>query len=278
MKRNRKELLVSCGVALVLMLVVPGVFRVWMVFNPQPGVPKSPASSLREATSSLEAGRAKLLLRKPIDAWTAREREGDPALFAWLGAHAKIVLPWEWSAAARKKDATGYRRLWRNLLEEQGDELDRSLRAIRRRMRELRETIENETILYAHATNESARLSAWMATNAYPATVETERLSKGRFWGWNRDEERHALADVSAAHALLDAIVSNGVVHAECQQAANSQLRKKESDEQAHVKLLAHVEASIKQMEADTSNATNADDERIRLLLRLIRFSKKLKS
>ncbi len=278
MKRNRKEVLVSCGVALVLMLVVPGVFRVWMAFNPQPDVPKSPASSLREATSSLEAGRAKLLLRKPIDAWTVREREGDPALFAWLGAHAKIVLPWEWSAAARNKDAIGYRRLWRNLLEEQGDELDRSLRTIRRQMRELRETIENETILYAHATNESARLSAWMATNAYPATVETERLSKGRFWGWNRDEERHALADASAAHALLDAIVSNGVVHAECQQAANSQLRKKESDEQAHVKLLAHVESSIKQMEADTSNATNADDERIRLLLRLIRFSKKLKS
>ena len=277
MKRNRKELLVSCGIALVLMLVVPGVFRVWMTFSPQPVVPKSPASSLREATSSLEAGRAMLLLRKPIDAWTEREREGEPALFAWLGAHAKIVLPWEWSAAARKKDATGYQRLWRNLLEEQGDELDRSFHAIRRQIRELREKIENEMILYAHATNESARLSAWMATNAYPATVTTERLSKGRFWGWNRDEERHALADASAARALLDAIVSNGVVHAECQQAANSQLRKKESDEQAHVKLLAAVEASLKQLEAEASNASNADDERIRLLLRLIRFTKKLK-
>lgn len=278
MKRKRKELLISCGIALLLMLVVPGVFRVWMTFNPPPVVPKSPASSLREATSSLEAGRAMLLLRKPIDAWTAREREVEPALFAWLGAHAKIVLPWEWSAAARKKDATGYQRLWRNLLEEQGDELDRSLRAIRRQMRELRKTIENEMILYAHATNESARLSAWMATNTYPATVETQRLSKGRFWGWNRDEERHALADASAAHALLDTIVSNGLVHAECQQAANSQLRKKESDERAHVKLLADVEACVKQMEFDMSTATNADDERIRLLLRLIRFIEKLKS
>ena len=145
-------------------------------------------------------------------------------------------------------------------------------------MRELRKKIENEMILYAHATNESARLSAWMATNTYPATVETQRLSKGRFWGWNRDEERHALADASAAHALLDTIVSNGLVHAECQQAANSQLRKKESDERAHVKLLADVEACVKQMEFDMSTATNADDERIRLLLRLIRFIEKLKS
>ena len=279
MKRNRKELLVSCGIALLLMLAVPGVFRVWMAFNPQPVVPESPAVPLLDATSSLEAGRAMLLLRKPIDAWTAHEREVEPGLFAWLGAHAKIVLPWEWSATARKKDSAGYQRLWRNLLDEQGDGLERSLRTIRRQMRELREKIENETILYAHATNESARLSGWMATNtnAYPATVETERLSKGRFWGWNREGERHALADASAAHALLDAIVSNGVAHAECQQAANSQLREKESVEQTHVKLLADVEASVKQMESDANNASGADDERIRLLLRLIRFVERLK-
>jgi len=278
MKRNRKELLVSCGIALLLMLVVPGAFRVWMAFNPQPVAPETPVSSLRDATSSLEAGRAMLLLRKPIDAWTTHERDGEPGLFAWLGTHAKMVLPWEWSSVARKKDPDGYSLLWRKLLEEQQDELDRSLRGIRRQIRELREKIEDEMILYAHATNESARLSAWMATNAYPSTVETERLSKGRLWGWNRDEERHALADVSAAHALLDAMVSNGVVHAECQQAANSQLRKKESDEQAHIKLLADVGASLKQLDAEASNASNADDERIRLLLRLVRYIKKLKS
>ena len=214
-----------------------------------------------------------LLLRKPIDAWTAHEREVEPGLFAWLGAHAKVLLPWEWSAAARKKDLEGYRKLWQSLLDEQHDDLDRSLRAIRRQMRELREQMENEMILYAHATNESARLSAWMATNAYPATVTTERLSKGRFWGWNREGERHALADASAAHALLDAIVSNGVGHAECQQAANSQLHEKESDEQAHVKLLADVEESVKQMEDGASNASCTDDEHIRLLLRLVRFT-----
>ena len=93
MKRNRKELLVSCGIALLLMLVVPGAFRVWMAFNPQPVATESPPSSPLDATSSLEAGRAMLLLRKPIDAWTAHEREVEPGLFAWLGAHAKIVLP-----------------------------------------------------------------------------------------------------------------------------------------------------------------------------------------
>jgi len=273
MKRNRKELLVSCGIALLLMLVVPGAFRVWMAFNPQPVVAESSASSLLEATSSLEAGRAMLLLRKPIDAWTAHEREAEPGLFAWLGAHAKIVLPWEWSAAARKKDSAGYRRLWRNLLDEQSDGLDRSLRVLRRQMRELREKIENETVLYVHATNESARLSGWMATNAYPATVETERLSKGRFWGWNRDRESHALTDASAAHALLDAIVSNGFSHAECQQAANSHLRAKEADEQTHVKLLADVEAELKQMATEANDTSSADDERIRLLLRAIRLA-----
>jgi len=273
MKRNRKELLLSCGIALLLMLAVPGVFRVWMAFHPQTVVPESPESSLLEATSSLEVGRMRLLLRKPIDAWTAHEREVEPGLFAWLGAHAKMVLPWEWSAVARKKDSAGYKRLWRNLLDEQCDNLDRSLGVIRRQMRELREKIENEAALYAHATNESARLSGWMATAAYPATVETERLSKGRFWGWNREGERHALADASAAHALLETMVSNGVAHAECQQAANSQLRAKEAVEQTHVRLLADVKASMKQMEADTSEASAADDERIRLLLRLIRFT-----
>ena len=275
MKRNRKELLVSCGIALLLMLVVPGAFRLWMAFNPPPSVvPASPEPSLQDATASFEAGRALLLLRKPLDAWTAHERDGEPGLFAWLGAHAKMVLPWEWSAAARKKDPDGYRRLWRKLLEEQQDERDRSLREIRRQMREFREVIENETTLYTHATNESVRLSGWMATNAYPATVEIELLSKGRFWGWNRDRESHTLADASAAHALLETIASNGVAHAERQQMANSQLRAKESGEQAHVKLLADVAANLKQLEAEESNASSADDERIRLLLRLIRFGK----
>ena len=214
MKRNRKELLVSCGIAVLLMLVVPGAFRAWMAFNPQPVVPQSPVSSLLDATTSLEVGRAMLLLRKPIDAWTAHERDGEPGLFAWLGMHAKMVLPWEWSAVARKKDPDGYRRLWRKLLKEQQDELDRSLREIRSQMRELRETIENETVLCVHATNESARLSGWMATNAYPATVETEQLSKGRFWGWNRESVSHALSDESAARALLETIATNGIVHA----------------------------------------------------------------
>jgi len=272
-KRNRKELLVSCGIALLLMLVVPGAFRAWMVFNPQPVAPETSAASLREATSSLEVGRTMLLLRKPIDAWTAQERDSEPGLFAWLGAHAKTLLPWEWSAAARKKDPEGYRKQWLSLLDEKHDDLDRSLRAIRRQMRELREKIEIEAVLYAHATNESARLSSWMATNAYPATVETERLSKGRLWGWNRDRDRHALVDVSAAHALLETIASNGNAHAECQQAANGQLREKETAEQTHVKLLADVEARMKQMEADETNASSADDERIRLLLRLVRFT-----
>jgi len=273
MQRNRKELLVSCGIALLLMLVVPGVFRVWMAFNPQPAEPETPAASLRDATSSLEAGRAMLLLRKPIDAWTAHERDSEPGLFAWLGAHAKILLPWEWSAAARKKNPEGYRKLWQSLLDEKHDDLDRSLRAIRRQMRELREQIENETVLYAHATNESARLSSWMATNAYPAMVETERLSKGRLWGWNRARERHALADASAAHALVEAIASNGIVHAECRQAANGQLRTKEAVEQMHVKLLADVEACMKQLEIDESSASSAADERVRMLLRLVRFA-----
>ena len=274
MKRNRKELLASCGIALLLMLGVPGAFRVWMAFNPQSAAPELPTSSLLDATSSFEAGRALLLLRKPIDAWTAHEREVEPGLFAWLGAHAKMVLPWEWSAAARKKDPAGYRRLWRNLLDERRDDLDRSLGTVRRQMRELREKIENETILYTHATNESARLSGWMATNAYPATVEIELLSKGRFWGWNREGERHALANASAAHALLEALASNGIVHAESHQAAKSQLCAKEAGERTHVKLLADVETSMKQLEAEESNVSSADDERIRLLLRLIRFWK----
>ena len=274
MKRNRKELLVSCGVALLLMLVVPGVFRLWMAFNPPPSiVPASPASSLQDATASFEVGRTLLLLRKPLDAWTAHEREVEPGLFAWLGAHAKIVLPWEWSAAARKKNPEACRQLWQSLLDEQRDGLDRSLREIRRQMRELREKIENEAVLYAHATNESARLSGWMATNAYPATVEIERLSKGRFWGWNRERESRALADAAAARALLETLVSNGVAHAERQQAANGQLRAKASDEQSHVRLLAEVEASMKQMEADASTASSAEDERLRLLLRLVRFT-----
>ena len=147
MKRNRKELLVSCGIALLLMLVVPGAFRVWMAFNPPPSKPSDGMPSALDS-AFLEVGRAMLLLRKPLETWTVRDRESEPALFAWLGTHAKTILPWEWSASARAKDVSGYVRLWRELLDEQRKILDRSLREIRRRMRDERSAIEVETTLY----------------------------------------------------------------------------------------------------------------------------------
>ncbi len=272
MKRNRKELLVSCGIALLLMLVVPGAFRVWMAFNPPPSKPSDGMPSALDS-AFLEVGRAMLLLRKPLETWTVRDRESEPALFAWLGTHAKTILPWEWSASARAKDVSGYVRLWRELLDEQRKILDRSLREIRRRMRDERSAIEVETTLYVHATNETTRLSLLFATNSYPSSVETIRLSKGRFWGWNREKEIHELPNVAAARTLSESIASNGMAHVGRIRDLEKSVAGKTAEEYVHVKLLEEVEASLRQAAEDGSGGSITDEDRLRLLLRLIRFS-----
>ena len=208
MKKGAKELLRTCGIALVFMVALPAAFRVWMAFHPPP--PQEPLSALPSvfdpATVRLE--RAKLLLLKPLAKWTDTDRTAEPALAEWLAAHDKIVLPWEWSEAARTKDDAGFRKAWHRLLTDECERLEDICKDIRRQTKTLNDNTDRSHVLYSHATNELARLTAICATNAYPSSVEKVVLSKGLLWGWNRNQERVELPDAQSATALLDSLRS----------------------------------------------------------------------
>ena len=208
MKKGTKELLRTCGIALVIMVVLPAAFRVWMAFHPPP--PHEPLSALPSvfdpATIRLE--RAKRLFLKPLAKWTDTDRAAEPALAEWLVAHEKIVLPWEWSEAARAKDAIGFRNAWHKLLTGECKLLDGVLEDIHKQTKTLNDNADRSQVLYSHATNELARLTAICATNAYPSSVEKTVLSKGLLWGCNRKQERIELPDRQSATALLDSLRS----------------------------------------------------------------------
>ena len=206
MKKSMKELLRTCGIALVFMVALPAAFRVWMAFHPPP--PKEPLSALPSvfdpATIRLE--RVKRLLLKPLAKWTNTDRTAEPALAEWLAAHEKIVLPWEWSEAARTKDDAGFRKAWYKLLTGECKLLDDICEDIHKQTKTLNDNTDRSHVLYSHATNELARLTAICATNTYPSSVEKVVLSKGLLWGWNRKQERVELPDAHAAAALMDSL------------------------------------------------------------------------
>ena len=208
MKKGTKELLRTCGIALVFMVALPAAFRVWMAFHPPP--PKEPLSALPSvfdpATIRLE--RVKRLLLKPLAKWTNTDRTAEPALAEWLAAHEKIVLPWEWSEAARTKDDAGFRKAWYKILTGECKLLEDICEDIHKQTKTLNDNTDCSHVLYSHATNELVRLTAIFATNAYPSSVEKVVLSKGLLWGWNRNQERVELPDAQSANALLDSLRS----------------------------------------------------------------------
>ena len=208
MTKGAKDLLKTSCLALLLMLAIPAVFRAWMVFNPPPPRPAQLPNAPMDM-AAIARNRARILLRTPPARWTASDRQAEPAIFGWLSAQAKTVLPWEWSETARTKDPDGYARAWRTLFAGQQKMLSDVGKDVHRRMDRLSSAIEMETFLHTYATNQLMRLNAQFATNAYPATVKVETLTKGRFWGWNRRTSLHELPDAEAARTLHVQLTSN---------------------------------------------------------------------
>ena len=208
MTKGKKDLLKTCCLALLLMLAIPAVFRIWMAINPPPSRP-SPPPAMPLDVATLARTRARALLRTPPARWTDSDRQAEPAIFAWLSAQSKTVLPWEWSEAARTKDAVGYARSWRSLFVMQQKRLSDVRKAIRRDIDRLLSAAEISSALHAHATNQLLRLNTQFATNAYPAAVTVETLSKGRFWGWNRHTSVQTLPDAESARLLRVQLASN---------------------------------------------------------------------
>lgn len=243
MKPGAKDLIRTCGIALVLMLVFPAVFRIWMEFNPPP--PHEPLPELASFdVAVVRESRAKLLLRKPLPDWTENDRKSEPVLAGWLAEHAKVVLPWEWSDAARVKDPDGYRNIWRNLLDGERKRLEKTCRIIERTARSSQDSADIARALHSHSTNELARLAAVCATNTYPASVERYILAKGRFWGWNRDVEQVALPDTAAAAALMDKIRQDAELHVADIRRAETAKKALDEDEKRLKALIGELEGA----------------------------------
>lgn len=189
MTEEKKGIVRMLAITFVVMLAIPLAYRVWITFNPP--APRE-RLSLAEFFDKATANRSVRLLKTPHDRWTKTDREAEPRIAAWLEAHSKIVLPWEWSSEARQKDPKGYRKAWKRLLGETESSLKDSIARIKKELKRIdRELLINQT-LHIHLTNQIAALERNLTTNPLPATVTVERLSKGRFWGWNvRKDQVH---------------------------------------------------------------------------------------
>lgn len=189
MTEEKKSIIKMLCIAFATMLALPLTYRAWVTFNPP--APRE-TFSFTEFFDKTAANRSVRLIKTPIDRWTKTDRAAEPKIVAWLEAHSKIVLPWEWSSEARQKDPKGYRKAWKRLLGETESSLKDSIARIKKELKRIdRELLINQT-LHIHLTNQIAALERNLTTNPLPATVTVERLSKGRFWGWNvRKDQVH---------------------------------------------------------------------------------------
>lgn len=186
MRPNAKEIVKIVFVGFAVMMAVPAAYRVWLMYHPQP---ERQRTSLSEYLEKSAAANEVRLLMTPLSDWTSGEAASKPRVHAWLLAHERTVLPWEWTDEARRKDPEGYLKLWRKLFEECRDELKAKLEDEEGRLKALDREIEVMTVLYSHRTNQLSRIAAVVATNSFPMTLSVERKRKGRLWGWNTRTE-----------------------------------------------------------------------------------------
>ena len=120
MKKEKKDILLVAVVGFAVMFALPAAYRVWVHYNPPPQ--RKPLSAvLHEA----DGFRREALLATPTDKWTEADAKLAPDIREWLAAHADVILPWEMSEEARKKNWRGYCDSWRLVVGELSDRLER---------------------------------------------------------------------------------------------------------------------------------------------------------
>ena len=199
MKKETKELAGMFGAALVVVIALALAYRVVVrLWPPEETQHQTLAQFLEEAQ---RAGCARLLV-KPAANWSESEVGLEPEIHAWLKEQDKEILPWEWTDEARRKDPKGYAKCWRRIWKERKATCERMLSEQQKEIKHLDRELLILTTVYAHRTNQIARLSALAATNSFPCQVSVERLEKGRLWGWNKSVEVvecKAAAEIAAA-------------------------------------------------------------------------------
>ena len=186
MNQDTRKIVKMFAIGFGVMVALALLYRAWVYFCP-------PKTVLRMTTSELLAQAAEkrgvTLLQKPLESWTEHDKKSEPRIHAWLEAHTKTILPWEWTNEGRQKDPDGYRRLWVGLFKEQKKALATRLDAERKKLKSVDAEMSTTETIHAHRTNQIEVIKAYVASNSFPMKVKVERLSKGRFWGWNTDSE-----------------------------------------------------------------------------------------
>ena len=119
MKTSTRDIVCVLTIGLAAMFALPAAYRVWIHYNPPPE--RKPFSDvLREAGGV----RREALLAIPLDKWSESDVKLAPDIREWLAARSDVILPWEWSEEARKKDWKGYCDSWRRVLDDQSDALE----------------------------------------------------------------------------------------------------------------------------------------------------------
>lgn len=199
MKKETKELVGMFGAALLVVVALALAYRVVVrLWPPEETQHQTLAQFLEEA----QRASCVRLLVKPAANWSEAEVGIEPEIYAWLKEQGNEILPWEWTDEARRKDPKGYAKCWRRIWKERKSVCERMLSGQQKEIKQLDRELLILTTVYAHRTNQIARLSALAATNAFPCQVSVERLEKGRLWGWNKSVEVvecKAAADIVAA-------------------------------------------------------------------------------
>ena len=120
MKKESKDILWVVVIGFAVMFALPAAYRVWIHFNPPPQ--RKPISVVLHEAGGV---RREALLATPTDKWTDADKKLAPDVHEWLTAHADVILPWEMSEEARKKDWKGYCNSWRRIVDELSDRLEK---------------------------------------------------------------------------------------------------------------------------------------------------------
>ena len=120
MKKETKDMLWVAIIGFAVMFALPAAYRVWVHYNPPPQ--RKPISVMLHEAGGV---RRETLLETPTDKWTEADEKLAPDIYEWLSAHADVILPWEMSEEARKKDWKGYCKSWRLIVEELSNKLEK---------------------------------------------------------------------------------------------------------------------------------------------------------
>ncbi len=200
------------GIALLVMMAIPLAYRVCIYFWPPEEKPrKTLAQFFKEAEVAHSVG----LLTKPVGKWSEAEAKLEPEIYAWLKEQGNEILPWEWTEEARQKDPNGYAKCWRRIWEDRKTQCGKLFAVHRKEIKRLEGELQVLSTIHTHRTNQIARLRNLAATNAFPCQVSVERLSKGRFWGWNKKVEVVECKDVAAIMAGTNSVCGKEMVMAQ---------------------------------------------------------------